>query len=71
MILVGVDSKEKAFVRFALLRAIFFLRLLKASFQHLQKNKALPLSREGFFFCRGGRITHGLIDMFLNFPKNQ
>jgi hypothetical protein len=52
----GGDLKEKAFYSLRSSEDFIFALAFECRHSTLSKNKALPLSREGFFFCRGGRI---------------
>jgi hypothetical protein len=55
-ILVWGDLKEKAPHSLRSLTGFFVCFKLKASLSFHQTKKPAPLSRMGFFFCRGGRI---------------
>ncbi len=56
MILVGGDSKEKILYRVPRYYGFCFFRAIESELSSPCKNKILSLSRQDFFFCRGGRI---------------
>jgi hypothetical protein len=49
---------------------IYFIKLLK-EFIHTSVKTKPGTFVPGFFFCRGGRIAHGLIGPFLKILKNR